>query len=263
MRQQIKKKQITITLVALACISICAGTAYQLNYLYLREKEQTYGSYPSFVSDPNGSAQYEIDPETILLSLDQDGTEIFHPVSTIPEDDLHLNPGSFPWMQSDYLKIANALVQTKLSEGLNDWEVLGMYFKKECSDTHKGFDAGSVIYFKINSGNNRVSDYLHYQTITVEVYPLFKKAVYDEAHFPRPLFGWTGINMSNLKITADDALQIVEELGGKEARLKVNNVCNISILNSPLFPRNWRVSYDTALFDVSVDLYSGKAKVIE
>ena len=257
------RKRITLMLIGLASLSFCIGIAYELHVV--RETGlQQFNRLPSFVNDTNGSTEYEIDPKTILMSLEKGEQEIFNPIIATPEVYTPLVAGSFLWTQSDYLKIASALGQIKWKEDLNDWYLFGMYFEKECGDNPKGFDSGSIIYFKAYN-NGEITDYLHYQTETIAIYPLFKNVVLGGDYIPRPLFGWTSISLNSLKVTADNALQIAEENGGREARLKVKNVCNIAIFTSPnLYGKNnWEVRYSPASFDIYIDSYSGKYKVID
>ena len=47
------------------------------------------------------------------------------------------------------------------------------------------------------------------------------------ANFAHPLIGWKNIRLSQLQITAEDALTIAEENGGKETRQLVDNECRI------------------------------------
>jgi len=93
---------------------------------------------------------------------------------------------------------------------------------------------------------------------------LFKDASFGEDYFPRPLFGWASVKANSFEITADEALHIAEDKGGKEARLKVDNVCDITINNSLAYFRNndWIVTYSPNLFKIHIDPYSGKYKII-
>jgi len=229
MRKQINKKRTIAVLVAIICVCVSAGLGYELNYL--REIENSRREYPPFVNLSYSSTKYEINPETILSSLDQGKTEVFNHIIAAPEDYTPLAAGSFVWTQSDYFKIASALGRIEMNEDLNGWHVLGMWFDKECSDDLKGFDSGSINYFKTDTDNGTM-DYLHYQTITIAIDPLFKIVDVGRGNFPRPLLGWRSINSFN--ITADDALKIAEEKGGEEVRLKTNNKCKIGIYFSPV-----------------------------
>ncbi len=259
MRKQIKIKRIITLLVALACIFLCVCVGYEL-YL-IKERGHYYQTYPRSIVDPDFNAEYEIyeiDPETILLSLDRGETDIFNPIIATPEVYTPLVAGSFPWTQLNYLKIASALGQIKWKEDLNDWYVFDMYFEKDCSDNPKGFDSGTIIYFKFNN-DDETSDYLHYQTKVISIYPLFKNVEAGGNYFRRPLFGWTSINLNSLKVTADDALQMAEE----KVRLKLNNECKITVYNSPASgDNNWIVRY-SGRFEIHIDPYSGEYKIID
>ncbi len=263
MRKQIKLKQTITIFVALACIFLCVGMGYEL--FLLGERGQFYNEFPRSIVDPDLSADYgmfEIDPETLLLSLDRGETEMFNPMIATPEVYTPLAAGSFPWTQSDYLKIASALAQIKRKENLNDWHVFSMLFEKDCSTIPKGFDAGWVVYFKLHNKDG-TPDYFHYQTDAIAIFPLSKNMKAGRDYFPRPLLGWTSINVNSLKVTADDALQIAEEKGGEKTRLKLNNICKISVFNSPSSGDNdWIVRYE-GRFEIHIDPYSGEYKIID
>ncbi len=261
MRKNPKIKQIARILATIAFICLCVVIGYE--FYVLRERGQFGNDFPSFVTDPNSSIYYEINPETILMSLDRGETEIFHSVVGTPEFGSPIVSGSFPWSQPEYVKIATAFSKIKWQEDLNDWYIFGMFFEKQCSDNPKGFDSGSIIYFKAYT-HNGTSDYFRYQTATIAIYPLFKSVVFGGDVFPRPLFGWQSLTISSFRITADDALKIAEEKGGEDARLKVNNVCNITVINTP-YPREnnyWRVRYSPASFEIQIDPYTGKYKIL-
>ncbi len=252
-----KIKWIIIISFSLVCLYLCALAGYKLYFWvdYSDRPETLHGSGDSYPS----KGGYEINPETILSSLDRGETGVFVPIIATPEVYTPLSTGSFSWRQSDYLKIAEALAQFKWQENLSDWYVYMMTFYKECNDNPEGFDNGEIIYFK-NYTENGTS---YYDVYAVVVYPLFKQVVWGRSTFPKPLLGWKSIDLDRLKVTADDALQIAEDEGGREDRLKENNLCRIFIINNANQEgdNDWRISYSN--FEIHIDPYSGRYKIID
>ena len=71
---------------------------------------------------------------------------------------------------------------------------------------------------------------------------------------------WYTVDLTSYKITADDALQVAEENGGKEARSRVKNDCRI-LIRTPNHENDdrWDVSYYFGVnFEMLVDPYSGQ-----
>jgi hypothetical protein len=72
---------------------------------------------------------------------------------------------------------------------------------------------------------------------------------------------WNSFDLRKFNITADDALQLVEENGGKEARSKNKNDCRILVKTSAQNNGSWDVSYyigASVIFEMLIDPYSGK-----
>ena len=255
-------KKTVLVFVALVLLSLCSCIGYELYYLW--EIDHNFGhDQPSFVPNPESpySYDYEFNPETILVSLDREETAIFVPTIATPEVYVPLSAGSFPWTQADYLKIASAFEQIEWNENLDEWHVRGMNFDRDCGANSKGFDSGKIIYFKFDTAEG-TPDYLRYRTVTLAIYPLYKSLAFGKSSFPRPLLGWKTINMNRLTVTAEDALRIAEEHGGKESRLSVNNECEISVILNPSYLESWEVRYNATSFDMQIDPYTGRYKII-
>jgi len=215
--------------------------------------------YPVGLGSYLETGYYAITPETILASLDRGETKIFMPLLATPEANLFPS-GSFPWRQQDYLKIANALSRFVWKDTLEDWKLYKMDFDKDCNDNPVGFDDAQITYFKTEGEQ--------YTTREVDIYPLSKEVDWGggDTHFPRPFFGWKSIDLEKLQVSADDALQIAETNGGKQARLAVKNECKILVVVAPNINHDsWDVGYysgATTLFEMLVDPYSGSYRII-
>ncbi len=155
------------------------------------------------------SGDYDINPEIILAALEQGEADVFKPIFATPESYTYLPPGSFPWHQSDYLKIAHALHQYTWKENLDDWRLYSMDFFRGCQDNPYGFDSGEFIYFKVSNVR------LDYVARILDIYPTGGTdggASWAEASYPRSIFGWKSIDLEKLEVTADDCLQIAKEI---------------------------------------------------
>jgi len=211
--------------------------------------------YPSTIGTFNVTGEFIINPTTILDTLDHGKTNVFTPALATPTEDSILPSGSIQWTQSEYLKVANALSQSVWNESLEDWSVYYLAFNRECQDNPKGFDDLTIIYYKTITVNMQKV----YTARIIEIFPLASNVSWGgETNFPISS-GWNEIDPSKFKITADDALRIAEENGGKEARLKLKNHCDI-LVRAPNHSNDdsWDVGYYYGVdFELIIDPFSG------
>ncbi len=213
--------------------------------------------YPSGIGHERG--YYKIDPERILTSLSNGDTRVFTPETTSPEDPIFQK--YFSWRQLDYTKVTAALHEFVWNEGLDGWKLYYMYFDTPCHDDLRGFELGEYYYFKtIFNENGRIGYAGHGLLIT----PQYGDVEWGSSpNYPHPLFGWKRVNINKIKITAEEALAIIEQNGGKEARLLVKNECKITAKLSGY--SGWRIfiyRYDTgsSIFSMEIDPSTGKIK---
>jgi hypothetical protein len=218
------------------------------------------GSLPMGLGSYNDIQYFSFEPESVLTVLDQGTGETFKPLPATVDNNL-FSSGSFPWRQQDYLKIAGALNQVVAKDTLEDWKIFKLHFDRDCADNPTGFDYVNMTFFKTDGDQ--------YSAREIDVYPLAKEADWGgDTHFPRPfLFGWKSIDLEKLKVTADDALQMAETNGGKEARLAEKNSCYILVMLSPNTDHeNWGVYYygdhSATLFAMTINPYSGEYQII-
>ncbi|MCC6300703.1 MAG: hypothetical protein IT314_15545 [Anaerolineales bacterium] len=186
--------------------------------------------YPSgFISDFPNSGTYKINPDKILVDLENGRTNVFEQAFDLDTSTLApLNSGSFIWEQSDYLVIANVFHQYVWNEPLYEWQVYQIDFGRGCNDNQVGFDAGNVIAYKKN-----LEQPTRYIVHFLGIYPLKGVVLWGEGDFRKPLFGWKSVNLEDLKVSADKALQIAEAQGGEAFRLQVKNLCTTSVSLKP------------------------------
>jgi len=257
MKKRISNRPIflLIAVLMIVIIGITLLVTYVVNPVFMDQVKKA----PSGMSDYFETADYTIDPTTILEDLSKGKKNIFMPLMATPEvyEKLYLSP--FPWKQADYLNIANALHQYVWNETLDDWYVYNMSFYGNCRYDPVGFDLFQVTYFRDIGSQN-------YTTREIDIFPLYGGAATGGGtNFPRPLFGWKSLELDKLKITVDDALRLAEENGGKESRLAFKNKCDISVFITS-HGQSWKVLYyeDTngkRIFEANIDPYTGEFDV--
>ena len=221
---------------------------------------------PAYFGDYSNSGYYEINPETILTTIDQGNNDVFVPFFGDPDQDEPYY-GDISWSQSDYLKIANALSLKTWNEPLDleNWQVIDMDLIGSCDDKTQGFHTFTITYYK---SLGIINQEIHYITRLIEIISWQGLVRWGkDAEFSAPLLlGWDGVELPRFSITADDALQIAEENSGSEIRSKVNNDCRIIVTVNQLspfpHPVNWLVDYDRADFYMHINPYTGKYKVL-
>jgi hypothetical protein len=253
-----KNRTTTIFALLIIIIAICSVIYVSISNSF----EDQINRYPkNFLSDFDSydTGRYKIDPETILASLDRGETGVFAlelatPVAPVFDT-------TISWHQSDYLKITNAVYQLVWKETFDSWSLLGMVFETTCRDNPNGFESGDIHFFKAVKVNGETQ----YTTREVLITPLNGDLSWGGgANFPHPIFGWKSIDLSRLKITAEDALRIAEDNGGKSFCLSKQNGCSLSLILEPLAYDGWSVEYEyvgnngLSFFNIHIDPYTGK-----
>jgi hypothetical protein len=238
------KKQFTILiLTAIICISCDNYTRY----------------YPNSFGGNRNSGDYIINPDNILMMIDQESQDIFLPLNEneILNEDL-LPYGSFSWTQQDYLEIANALSKYVWNDNMEGWEIYLLFFRRDCSVVSEGFDSFTGIYYK----EIVVESEKKYTTRQIGIYPLAKQVTWgDGSNYPHSFFRpWRSMDFENFEITADEALQIADANGGESARIKQNNDCSILVSLFQDHPNQWEVDYHVD-FHILINPYNGKFQI--
>lgn len=248
------KRLIAVTIIFLGLILITP-------FVYDHNLDKNEGNrIPSYLSSYPDVGYFKIKPETILVSLDEGNSDVFTPLVEDPRLVESLINVSFSWTQSNILKIVKTLGQLVWSDtmDLDHWSVYDLYLRKSCEDNPKGFDFASITYFRVVDVNGKKV----YVTRHIEIDPYYSMVRWGSgATYSQPiLHKWKGFDLAGSAITAENALRISEEHGGKEARLKVNNKCLIQVSPSKNNDK-WAVYYiPPADFFMQVDLYTGEYK---
>jgi hypothetical protein len=213
---------------------------------------------PDGMSSYFETADYKLDPTTILQDLNKGEKHVFVTLRATPEVEEKLYSEPFPWKQSDYLKIANALHKYVWNETPEDWQVYNLSFYGDCKYAAAGFDLFQITFFK-DIGSSQ------YTAREIDIFPLYGGAATGGGtNFPRPLFGWKNLNLDKIKVTATDALRIAEENGGSNVRLAFDNKCHIFV-SITSHTQKWRVSYREdpnarSVFEINIDPFTGEFK---
>jgi hypothetical protein len=182
------------------------------------------------------SGYFKFNPETVLESLESGDTNIFTP---LPEEDAldleELTDLSIYWTQADFLNIASAMGQFVWDDpmDLKEWSVYSLDFTGNCGDL-LGFDSANITYFKKGRDS--------YTTRLIEIEPRFGWARWGEGEaYHKPILRkWKGVNLLRSKITADDALRIVNEDIKLHFQIK-NNICGVMMGSSRYDSKNWNL----------------------
>jgi len=255
-------KRIMIITVALLVAGICIA-AITMHQFLVRSRQGR--DYPVGTSDFNETGAYQIDSSETLIKLNNKINDILTPVpyeSSLESSD---NNSQVKWSFSDYLQVAEVVKLQTWNDDMQDWSIYRMIFTTSCSGLVAGFSTGDIIYFRPTTtelGNV-------YEVREISISPLHDSVEWGAGnYYPRPLFGWSEIDLDKI-ISADDALQIAENNGGKIARLEVNNVCDIFLSYNPnINSDNWILSmfhYNQLpnIFNIEINPYTGKFSVIK
>jgi hypothetical protein len=201
-----------------------------------------------------------IDPPSLLGSIAQGNKNAFIPVNTEPEFPAPFQQIPVDWTQVDYLYIVQAVFEHVWGEPLNGWHLNNMGFSLSCTNIDIGFQNGDFRFFKNTNTRERESRIMRF----INIDPRSKSIhIWESEYYPR-LVDWSSIDLAQNRFSADDALNIADSNGGREKRLSVKNMCDISLSLSPDLPRynGWEVFYatkeDAKFFRIQVDPITGK-----
>jgi len=226
------KNKLIINLIIIALLAGC-GLYFTANLLV------GFGNVgPGTDFSFNGS--YGIDPTAILALIHGGDINVFEP--KVGGSVTYLTEHPNPWRQADFEEVVNTLYQFVWKEPLNDnWSLYRMFFRANCKDNVNGFIYAEFIYFKESSNENLAK----YTVRGISVDLQNAEVSWGENIYPRPLWGWKGIKLNKIKVSAEDAVRQAEERGGQETRSSVNGLCQIY---ADYYPENydfdgWRIAY--------------------
>jgi hypothetical protein len=224
-------------------------------YLY-----KEYHERPFVFNSYERDGYYKFDPSTIFTSLQNGETSLFEPLSQEPSSVEKVTDASISWTQADYLEIFSALSALVWDDSMDPmvWKIYDVSFLVECIDETCIFDNADIVYFKISANS--------YTTRIMRIQPFLGLARWGDGTSYPPVRQWEGVELTTARITAEDALKIAEENGGRKLRLKADNKCIMSVSSPALGSsgpnnRNWYVQYifqDPPIYEFFIDFDSGK-----
>jgi hypothetical protein len=221
-------------------IAICVIAALASSYVWYISGNDFLQNYPTTVGSFNNIGYYKINPGTILASLENDPSDLFQLTSDSSLDKIMERPLS--WSQRDYDRIAHKISEYVWAESLDSWELYRMIFITSCHDNPAGFDSADYVYFKKISSNGKSL----YTARDIFITPQYGDiSLGSDTNFPRTFLGWKNIISSKINVTAEEALLLAENSGGKNARFNMQNRCQIYVsMNLEGYGHsNWKVSY--------------------
>lgn len=201
-----------------------------------------------------GIQYFTIEPASILESLSQGKKDVFTSINSEPRLDSASKNEPVAWKQTDYFQIAEALHNLIWGESLETWNLYRMNFTLGCDQVDRGLQYAQFVFFKvINEQQTRIEHF-------IEIDPSRKFAQVMETKYEPNLANWKAIDLSKVKVSAREALQIAEKDGGQEKRLAVKNACSISvgISRDTVVYDGWLVDYSPSIFLDKIDPITGK-----
>lgn len=206
---------------------------------------------------------YTFDPDTILNSLAEGDRNVFtrqaddfEPASSGPVDVVK-------WSQDDYLRIANALQKQFWQTNIENWQLHFMIFDFDCENIDEGPQKGLFRYYTItnrffgkNGYDETISIDLSTESALLSYEGLSSRSQYSRA-----------IDLTRLQISVHAAIQIAEDNGGRETRLRMDNNCFVSAVLSPYeINKGWNINYYNkelpSAFKINIDEHTGEYEVI-
>ena len=204
---------------------------------------------------------YEIEPYTILETIDKGKINIFTPTDEPFGTFWPENAVRFHWSQSDFVKIATSLNQFAGKDNISEWNLLIVSFIAECGEDSGGFSTGHFIVFRPTWKIGQ----LYYQAREIYINPLVSIVRWgDERNYPRPILGWEHISLDEFNYSADEALAIAEENGGNTFRYETKNACQIDVIGRD---NEWIILYSAIngmkYNEYRIDPFTGTVKYFE
>lgn len=197
---------------------------------------------------------YLFEPNSVLESLTQGNTntflpqsENFEPVSSEPVEIVQ-------WSQMDYIRIAEAIHRQFWDNTLDDWKIQFMIFRADCEYVDQGPQQAVFEFY-------RITDPLFQRTgfeETINIDPATKSIVLKNGNLNSRSEYSRSIDLSRLKVSANEALKMAEDSGGREARLEIGNSCAVTaVLNPYEGSEGWNIYYynkdSTNIFEINID----------
>jgi len=206
---------------------------------------------------------YSFDAQTVRQSLTADQSDTFTQLPEFIVAPQWTEAPPVQWYQADFYRVAQALHQLVWQEPLEDWKINQVFFRLRCAEAADGPQFMSFNLFKtvrIRQANSRLK-----RRINVE--PQRNQISWIGGEYYPERFRWPALDLTQIKIPAEQALQIAETFGGGVARWKVEDRCDIfGTLAAGAKDNSWLIRYSGniggLLFEIQVDAQTGKTKIM-
>jgi hypothetical protein len=208
-----------------------------------------------------GEGDYTFDAQTILQSLARGKANVFTLQPAVQEPPKASLP-PVQWSQADFYRIAQAFHESVWQEPIESWKLKLLLFKLGCEHAPLGPQFVSFKLFRTTL-TRQVSSRLE-RNLYIE--PQQNQASWIGIEYYPERFRWSSFDLAQVKIPAEQALQIAEKHGGQEVRSAVENRCWIlGQLAAGIMNNNWQISYTgeelVPLLTIYVDEQTGEYKV--
>jgi hypothetical protein len=259
-KRAIKRIVIAVCLIAFIVVVCGLFERYRFDladgYFYWTNDEVREPN-PNLTSDypSNNVGFYQFNPQTILASLDRGETDVLTPFLG-NSDDMTVKYDNIAWTQSDFMRVANALSQKVWHEplNLNIWGVFFTFFEGQCNAQFGGFYAFEITYYK----TVKVGWDVTYVARHIDLTAWNGIAEWaGDGEFSTPfIFGWRNVGLAEVRTTAEQAVCIADENGGKIVWLNNEKTCMVYVdmdKNNRDTGGNWLVHYYNFALQTSFD----------
>jgi hypothetical protein len=226
-------------LIAISAVLVCCSTidwSSILKGLLSEAKEEQI---------PILNETYQINSADLLETLRQGKSDAF--ILLGPSQNVFPTPSTprVEWKQSDFLYIAQALHEDVWNESLDGWLLREMRFGLDCADISSGPQSSFITFFKsqqTDKGPSRLAR-------TFYIFADVNRITIDEGEYYPEIDQWPAIDLANVKIPVEDALQIAENNGGAQFRSETDNNCHIVADIDSYDNEEWVISYSSGSGD--------------
>ena len=210
-------------------------------------------------------AVYAIDSQIILQSLARGEVDVFTWIGgdvLTAQTTIGLPP--VQWGQDEYWRIVQAFYSIVRKESLEEWYIKEISFTLDCIEVSFGPQYAYFYFFMY--ADDRDDNELRLEHY-IGIAPQENEIDWSHDEWLSPFKrSYEAIDLAQVTITAEEALRIAEENGGLEARISVDNDCDLSIsLIAGLRNDDWNVWYSDSnldeLFVVNIDEQTGSYKI--
>lgn len=240
----------SITIILFACLAFLQAACEPEYEVRVSEKESYYTFSPETIL--NDITQGKIDDIFALISPETVDKEE-HPVY---------------WTSADYFSVAWLLKEQISQDSLDSWQLRAVSLNYECANPDLGFSRGVFDFFRTgNTGDQQFRD-----TLGIDVKPGSKVARRYDIRYSPVLEKWKAINLDELQVSAEQAVEIARRNGGDAVVAFVEDRCFAiaSLLQGGSGYQGWTVRYNIfnekssleTIFEIHIHPVDGRFQVV-